>query len=185
MEERHLTDEEIELLLAGVVLPDVQRHIQHCDTCRTRWEAEERAHVRLHQVTWVAAPAGFHERVMQRVAPTPTSHAETLGSVRLPALLAFLGAVGMTMMFAVGAWGAYRWGGPWFRAGWAYLTAGKNILLALWGALLGVLRIVVSLSMRLWALEAFLIGGIALILLFLILLSVSRRWWGMPGMASG
>lgn len=119
MEHRHLTPQEIELLVdgeEGVGMAPLAAHIEECVTCRTELEAQEQLVTTLEQMPHFTPSPLFAYRVMRKVEVFEPWHVAALNSIQRfvprskPArvLAAGLAAVVATILTAGTVWMASR-----------------------------------------------------------------------------
>jgi len=78
----HLTPEDLDAWLAGVLAPAAQEHLAGCPTCRDRAETEREVVSLLAGLPLISPSVGFADRVMARVAVPQPLTARTLEVLR-------------------------------------------------------------------------------------------------------
>ena len=102
-EMHHLTDAEIEKLLSGIKDARLHAHLQTCEWCRERWQAEHLAHVFLRSAPWVPAPEALDQEVVNRLAGRQPGNNSSSTSA-LPVLI--LGSIAGFFLLALVVLGA-------------------------------------------------------------------------------
>jgi hypothetical protein len=78
----HLTPDELDAWLAGVLPPPAQEHLAHCPACRERAELEREVVHLLQAVPLLSPNPGFADRVMARVTVPEPARVPALAGVR-------------------------------------------------------------------------------------------------------
>jgi predicted anti-sigma-YlaC factor YlaD len=78
----HLTPEDLDAWLAGVLAPAAQEHLAGCPACRERAETEGEIVSLIAALPLVSPAAGFADRVMTRVAVTQPLRVRTIDLIR-------------------------------------------------------------------------------------------------------
>ena len=78
----HLTPEDLDAWLAGVLAPTAQEHLAGCPTCRDRAETEREVVSLLAGLPLISPAADFADRVMMRVTVPQPLTARTLDVLR-------------------------------------------------------------------------------------------------------
>ena len=78
----HLTPEDLDAWLAGVLAPAAQEHLAGCPACRERAETEGEIVSLIAALPLVSPAAGFADRVMTRVAVVQPLRVRTIDLIR-------------------------------------------------------------------------------------------------------